>query len=585
MIAIGLIILSIPFVYGIFLLAAQKYRIPVVRAVSPVVYGICFILSLILLFSIDANDNLSIQSAASSVSSFKLIFTLTAGRFSAVILSLASLITFCISVFSVNHVKNENADSSGALLAFSLFGISGVALSGNILVLFIFSEIIGLVSYLILNSERKRLYLVKALIINSISDLAFLLGILLIFSVTGSFDIEDIKNAVESGMLSWPLFSVSGACLLAGVMAKSAVFPLHIWLTTNDKISNDSENIFLSLSMLPAGILLAIRLTPVLEPGVLNAMVCFGAANVIYGLLLSGFSDSLRDTLRRLAISHTGLMFIAIGTSNSVYAVILLGAVSISQLALLQSYQLIEERSNRKLNILYFWLFFSSAISYAGLPLSSMFLSYAGIMKNFLSYNVFPGLNIAFTLFVFCICSQAAFSTFKFVFRINRREFENFSISIFKNVKYFLGIAVLLFSSLFIWISINPVNASFLWLPGYLNLTNFVASVTAQSASVPNLDSLLVLLSTAFGIMASYYIITKKETFQKDQSRRFNGLEPFFDNAFAGLFIKKEDMDIENPVIDLSALTSRLLKFDGPGAYISFSLLLIVIFYFIFRTM
>jgi len=586
LITIGLIILAITFAYGIVLLSLRRSDSAVVSIISPFVYGICFILSLFILFGILSDESFALPSAALGYTTFKLNFTLTVSRLTAVILCFASLIAICISVFSVNGTDKDETGSNRAYLAFSLFGISGLALSGNILVLFIFSAITSLVSYLILNKKGKKLYLFKTVTLNVVSDLALLTGILLIFSIVKLFDFEDILNAINTGNLSGPLFIISGACLVTGALSKAAVFPFHNWLTTNEEISDKSENIFLSLSMLPAGIVLAIRLSPLFVPGILNAMVCIGVVSIFYGLILSCFQDNLRHTIKFLAIAHSGLIFTAIGSGNIASAVLLLAAVSIARLALLQSDKIIGQDSPQKKSVLFYWLFFSSAAAFIGLPLSALFLTYGSILKSAIFFNgIIPGLNTLYAALIMGLCALGAFNIFKFVFQKNSTDYNDFSISDLKNPGSYSGIIILLLSSFFAWFSLSPYNVSLIWIPGYLNLTNSFVSLAPQSSGIPFLELFLTLFSIALGVMAAFFITAKRKQQQNAVSHRIYGFERFFDNAFARYLIAKDEHEADDSAISLNKFFARFLKLDEPGAYISFSLLLIVIFYFIFRTM
>ena len=586
MITIGLIILAITFAYGIVLLSLQRSDRAVTSIISPFVYGICFILSLVMLFGVNSDESLSLIPAASAYSAFKLNFTFTVSRFSAAILCFASLIAMCISFFSVKETDKDETGSNRTYLAFSLFGISGLALSGNILVLFIFSEITNLVSYLILNKEGKKLYLFKTVTLNFISDLALITGILLIFSVVRSFEFGDIRNAIDTGILSGQFLILSGACLLTGTLAKAAVFPFHTWLTTNEEISGKPENIFLSLLMLPAGIVLTIQLSPLFAPAIMNAMVCIGVVSVIYGLILSSFQKDIRHTIKFLAIAHSGLIFTALGSGSITSAVLLFASVSIARLALLYSSKIIEQDSAQKRSVFYYWLLFSSAVAYAGLPLSSLFLSYENLIKNATLLNgIIPGLNTLYIVFIMVFCGLGAFNIFKFIFKKDPAGYSDFSLSDLKSPEGYLGIVILLLSSFFAWFSLSPYNVSLIWIPGYLNLTHGLGFADSQIAGIQFFENFFTLFSIALGVMAAFFITAKEEFPQNVGAKQLYGLELFFDNAFARYFIAKEEPEADDSVISLNRFFTRFLKLDEPGAYISFSLLLIVIFYFIFRTM
>ncbi len=585
MISVGLIILAVTAALGVSLKLSRKAGPTTLYIIPAAVYGICFALSLVMLIGNSTDQMFSIIGASSGYSDFNINFALTASRFSAAILSLATLIAICISVFRAEPKSGADSNAGASLLAFSLFAISGIALSGNLLTILLFSVATGIISYAHLQREQKRLYLFKVLTLNIISDLALLAGIILIYSATRSFGFENIKSAIDAGILSGPLLIISGACFLLGSISKAAVFPFQIWLTTNEEISAKTESIFISLLALPAGIALALQLSQFFAPALMYAMVFTGAASLIYGLISSSLKQSLRDMIRHSAIAHAGLMFIAIGTGNSGLAIFMLGGVTVSRLALWQSLQLLDSKDGEKQNALYYWIFFASAIAFAGMPFSSLFISYEGLIKSslFLNYDL-EATNAVLTALAILVCMITAYNIFRFVFRADYSKFNSFSVSALKNPAAYAGIVMLLVFSFFAWYCISPYEISFLWPLAYVNLPNAVTQALPQPGFFQFLDTFLALISIAAGIMAAYFI-KSNNPLNAFKSSKVNSMELYIDNFFAKYLIDRQKPEQDDSALTVSKLFAGSLRLDEPGTYISFSLLLIVIFYFIFRSM
>jgi NADH:ubiquinone oxidoreductase subunit 5 (subunit L)/multisubunit Na+/H+ antiporter MnhA subunit len=578
LIVIGLIILALPFIFGISMIILWKSDNKLNSIVSPAIYGICFILSLILFFNYTQEENVTLISGL-----YNLDFAFAITRLSSILLLLFSFICFCNSLFYRNDTSGKKIFNE-IFLAFSAFAIFGLALSGNMIMLFIFSVIIGLITYFKLAAENKKLTLIKSIVINTISDLAFLAGILLIFSVTKSFSIEEINKAIDTGMFQGLLLTASGVCLLIGVLAKSAVFPFHYSLTTKEKISPEAENTFLSLTLLPAGIILAMRISPLLFQQLHNILIIIGLCSLAYGVLLASFKDNLKDTIKHLSISQSGLMLLALGTNNIVAAVLLLVTFSLSRMAISHSHQLINGIPGEKQNILYYWIFFCSVIVFAGLPLTAQFLSIGNLIKGISGFNYdYAGLNIIITVIILVSYSFFAFNIFKFLFRIDIKEFDRFSIPGIKELSGLTGSILLLLSSLFFLYSFNPVNSSTAWLINYLNNELNPSAINETTGSY--LESFSVLLAVALGVIGAFFYAKKPSHIYSSQTNIFYRLELFFDNQFARLLAGKSEDKTDNAPITLSGVLYKYFKIEELSSYIALSLLLIVIFYFIFRTM
>jgi formate hydrogenlyase subunit 3/multisubunit Na+/H+ antiporter MnhD subunit len=223
---IPLIILALLLIYGIFLIIFRRNSYRGLSASSPVIYGTCLTLSLISLFTLNSSEVLLLS--GSSDFPVEMIF----GRFSAILIALFSLVSLSLALFCLK--KKKNIFQTNLLLAFSLFGILGLSVSGNLLILFIFSAFLSITNCVIISGEGKKLYVIKLAAVNFICDLAFLTGIFLIYSVTKSFGFNDNFNAVTNGTLAGPLFIAAGICFLIASLGKSALLLLHFWLITKN---------------------------------------------------------------------------------------------------------------------------------------------------------------------------------------------------------------------------------------------------------------------------------------------------------------------------------------------------------------
>src|SRR5262244_2697285 len=149
----------------------------------------------------------------------------------------SALVSFLVQVYSLGYLSDEPAPSLGRYYTYqSLFAFSmmGLVLSPNFVQLFIFWELVGLCSYLLIGywyprPEAARAA-VKAFWITKAGDVGFLIGIVLLWRQAGTFDFLELLSLTESGLMPLAGLGVITFCIYLGASGKSAQFPFHIWL-------------------------------------------------------------------------------------------------------------------------------------------------------------------------------------------------------------------------------------------------------------------------------------------------------------------------------------------------------------------
>src|SRR5437763_2979770 len=140
-----------------------------------------------------------------------------------------------IHIYSLGYMRDDAGKSRYfAALSFFMFSMLGIVLANNFVMLFIFWELVGLSSYLLIGPWFERDAAAdaakKAFITNRIGDFGFMLGILMVWGATGSVVFDDIIPHV-SRVTSNPMFLTTTVLLIfCGAVGKSAQFPLHVWL-------------------------------------------------------------------------------------------------------------------------------------------------------------------------------------------------------------------------------------------------------------------------------------------------------------------------------------------------------------------
>jgi NAD(P)H-quinone oxidoreductase subunit 5 len=207
----------------------------------------------------------------------------------------------------------------------SLFGSSmlGLVVSPNLVQIYIFWELVGMCSYLLVGFWYDRKSAAdaaqKAFVTNRVGDFGLLLGILGLFWATGSFDFtvmgDRLAALVETGSLSNFLAVVFAILVFLGPVAKSAQFPLHVWLPDAMEGPTPISALIHAATMVAAGVFLIARMYPVFEhvPAAMNVIAFTGAFTAFLGATIAITQNDIKKGLAYSTISQLGYMVMAMG--------------------------------------------------------------------------------------------------------------------------------------------------------------------------------------------------------------------------------------------------------------------------------
>jgi NADH-quinone oxidoreductase subunit L len=228
-------------------------------------------------------------------------------------LSMVILVSFLVHLYSVGFMADDqHAGRYFAFLGFFTFAMLGLVISGNLLVLFCFWELVGFSSYLLIGHWRERTSAgaaaTKAFIINRIGDALFVVGLALTWSSAKSFDFE--------GIFLNPPPVIAGLCIFGGVIGKSAQFPLLTWLPDAMEGPTPVSALIHAATMVAAGVFLLLRIPFVFSPATYMVIAIVGAITALYGGWLALQQFDLKKILAYSTISQLGLMMLAIGAGS-----------------------------------------------------------------------------------------------------------------------------------------------------------------------------------------------------------------------------------------------------------------------------
>jgi NADH-quinone oxidoreductase subunit L len=245
---------------------------------------------------------------------------------STVMLTLVALVAFLVQFYSLGYLHDEPPPALGRYYTYqSLFAFSmmGLVLAPNFLQLFICWELVGLCSYLLIGfwyrkPEAARAA-VKAFWTTKAGDVGLLIGIVLLWRLTGTFDFTTMRGMAEANNFPLAGLSIITFCIYLGAMGKSAQFPLHVWLPDAMEGPTPVSALIHAATMVTAGVYLLHRTSWLfaLTPDVLLIVAWIGAFTALLAAVLACVQDDIKRVLAYSTVSQLGYMMAAIGAGVS----------------------------------------------------------------------------------------------------------------------------------------------------------------------------------------------------------------------------------------------------------------------------
>lgn len=256
-------------------------------------------------------------------------FNLSINPLTVVMTLIISGVGFLIHVYSNGYMDHEeDFVRYFAFMNFFIFAMLLLVLAGNLLLLFVGWEGVGLASYLLIGFWYQRPSAAqagtKAFVVNRIGDFGFLLGLLLTFVTFGTSDMTEISQraALEFGMGA-PVLTVLTLLLFVGAIGKSAQLPLHVWLPDAMEGPTPVSALIHAATMVTAGVYLVVQMHALflLAPLTLQTIAIIGALTSLFAALCAFAQKDLKRVLAYSTISQLGFMFLACGV-GAFYAAI-----------------------------------------------------------------------------------------------------------------------------------------------------------------------------------------------------------------------------------------------------------------------
>ena len=232
---------------------------------------------------------------------------------SRLMLLIVTFIGTLVHVFSLVYMRKDIGFSRyfGAL-SFFVFSMLGIVLSSNLVMMFIFWELVGVSSYLLISHWFDKPAAAdagkKAFITNRIGDVGFLLGILLVWQQAHTVNIASITGQVST---------LAGLLIFCGAVGKSAQFPLHVWLPDAMEGPTPVSALIHAATMVAAGVYMLCRVMVLFTPDALLIIAWIGAITALLAALMAIQQNDIKRILAYSTLSQLGYMVMAVGCGGT----------------------------------------------------------------------------------------------------------------------------------------------------------------------------------------------------------------------------------------------------------------------------
>jgi len=280
------------------------------------------------------------------------------------------------------------------------FAMLGIVLSANLVQMFVFWELVGVASYLLIGFWHERAAAAdackKAFLTNRVGDFGFLLGIILVWATLGTTDIRELEQRVGAAQGVWGgVATTAGLLIFCGAVGKSAQFPLHVWLPDAMEGPTPVSALIHAATMVAAGVYMLCRVFFLLNASALAVIAWTGGMTALLAALMALQQGDIKRILAYSTLSQLGYMVMAVGlagtaadpspamyhlTTHAFFkALLFLGAGSVIQ-ALHHEQEIWRMGGLARRMPVTYWTFLAGTLALCGVPPLSGFFSKDAIL-------------------------------------------------------------------------------------------------------------------------------------------------------------------------------------------------------------
>ncbi len=441
----------------------------------------------------------------------------------AVMLVVVMIVSSFVHLFSMGYMKGDvRYGRYFAYLGIFTFSMLGIVITNNFWMMYVFWELVGLSSYLLIGHwfEKKSASdaAKKAFIVNRIGDIGMFTGIMILFATFHSFSFDVIFSSMQSGVIpmeSETWLTAAGILIFCGAIGKSAQFPLHVWLPDAMEGPTPVSALIHAATMVAAGVYLVARTFSMMTADALLFIAYVGAITAFISATIAITQNDIKKVLAYSTVSQLGYMVLGLGvgaytagffhlvTHAMFKAGLFLGSGSVIH----AMHHALHHRNDhhtdpqdirnmgglRKKMPATFWTFIVYTLAISGIPLTSGFLSKDEILAGTLAFGSLTGHSFI-PIIGFLVAGLTAFYMFRLVILVffgqhqDEQRFEAVHESPWVMTVPLIVLAVL---SFFAFYSLNPFGAADGWFFSAIKRPLSVVPAAAAAAGIGEFEEAL----------------------------------------------------------------------------------------------
>jgi len=405
----------------------------------------------------------------------------------AIMILAVNIVSSLVHIYSVAYMHGDKRYTRYfAYLGIFTFSMIGIVITHNLLMMYIFWELVGLSSYLLIGFwyEKKSASDAgkKAFLTNRVGDIGMFIGILILFTQYHTFTFDTIFEQISLGNLPFDSvgwLTAAGILVFMGAVGKSAQFPLHVWLPDAMEGPTPVSALIHAATMVAAGVYLSVRIFVMLTADAMLFVAIIGAFTAFISATIALTQNDIKRVLAYSTVSQLGYMVMSVGIGAYAFAFfhlvthamfkagLFLGSGSV--IHAMHHEQNIQNMGGLRKKLPYtYYTFLLATFALCGIPFTSGFLSKDGILASSLAFGELTG-HWLIPVAGFGVAMMTAFYMFRLIILTfhgqpkNKDKFEHAHESPFVMV---MPLVVLSALSLFIWFTPNPFSSEAGWFMG-----------------------------------------------------------------------------------------------------------------------
>jgi NADH-quinone oxidoreductase subunit L len=238
----------------------------------------------------------------------------------AIMLMVVTTVSMLVQIYSIGYMHGDRSFSKFfAYISLFSFSMLGIVIANNLIQLFIFWELVGLCSYLLIGFWYEKPEAAeagkKAFVVTRFGDFGFLIGLIILSYVAGTYNFGEIETFVRAGKIGPELLTVIVLLLFCGAVGKSAQFPLHVWLPDAMEGPTPVSALIHAATMVAAGVFMVARLYGIFScsPHAMLVIAYLGGFTAIFAATIALVQNDIKRVLAFSTLSQLGYMMLALG--------------------------------------------------------------------------------------------------------------------------------------------------------------------------------------------------------------------------------------------------------------------------------